>query len=212
MAVVIPAGCGGGDTDDYKAPTITVLAAEANVFGGAKVEQTDSSLLIGGEKVAEWKAGSGKVKTVALKFKGQDITLGTILSEKGTLGLIVTNDADKSDSKSINVTDEVIAGLGSLKTILQVDKEVNLTEGLTIAQGFELAKTEIEFEGQRTEIADPSHFTPEYPGTCSLFFSVKKKDTVGEVKADYLTIRPLDYKAIEITDINPEDLMPKVEV
>ena len=85
-----------------------------------------------------------------------------------------------------------ITGLSSLNGILQVDVEVNLLGGLTFAQGVELTKTEIEFDGQRTEIADPQHFTPEYPGTCSLFFSVKKNGTIGEVKAENLTIKPLE--------------------
>lgn len=85
-----------------------------------------------------------------------------------------------------------ITGLSSLDGILQVDVEVNLLGGLTFAQGVELTKTEIEFEGQRTEIADPQHFTPEYPGSCTLFFSVKKNGTIGEVKAENLTIKPLE--------------------
>lgn len=69
MSVAIPAGCGGGEGDDdvtpqpqpsvvTNAPAITLLMTEANVFGGAVVEHTDSSLLIGGEKVAEWTAGT----------------------------------------------------------------------------------------------------------------------------------------------------------
>ena len=87
---------------------------------------------------------------------------------------------------------EPITGLSSLNGILQVDVEVNLLGGLTFAQGVELTKTEIEFDGQRTEIADPQHFTPEYPGPCTLFFSVKKNETTSEVKAENLTIKPLE--------------------
>lgn len=199
MAVVIPTSCGGGDDEapksqfvNAKAPTITVLVPEANVFGGAKVEQADSSLLIGGEKVAEWKAGSGKVKSLELSFNGTPISMGTVISEKGYLSLKITNEADRSANSTITLTDEVIIGLSALQELLQVDQEANLIENLTFVKGVELTKTEIEFEGQRTEIADPQHFTPEYPGSCTLFFSVKKNGTIGEVKAENLTIKPLE--------------------
>lgn len=163
------------------------------------MEQADSSLLIGGEKIAEWQAGSGKVKSVELSFNGTAISLGTILSEKGILNLKVTNEADKSWNSNITLTDEAITGLSSLQELLQVDQEANLIENLTFAQGVELTKTEIEFDGQRTEIADPQHFIPEYPGSCTLFFSVKKNGTIGEVKAENLTIKPLeDYVEVVI--------------
>ena len=158
------------------------------------MEQADSSLLIGGEKVAQWKAGSGRIKSVVLAFNDSTISSGTLLSKKGTLSLTVTNDGDKSASSRVTVTDEAIMGLSKLNGILQVDQEVNLTEKLIFAKGVELTKTEIEFEGQRTEIADPTHFTPEYPGLCNLFFSVRKNETVSEVKADSLTIKALEYK------------------
>jgi len=156
------------------------------------VEQADSSLLIGGEKIAEWQAGSGKVKSVELSFNGTPISMGTVISEKGYLSLKVTNEADKSWNSNITLTDEAITGLSTLQQLLQVDQEANLIENLTFAKNVELTKTEIEFEGQRTEIADPQHFTPEYPGSCTLFFSVKKNGTIGEVKAENLTIKPLE--------------------
>ena len=67
-------------------------------------------------------------------------------------------------------------------------------QGLTIAKGFELAKTEIELDGQRTEIPDAQHFKPDYPGVCSIIFVLKKKnEVVGEVKADNLTIKPIPF-------------------
>ena len=172
------------------------------------MEQVDSSLLIGGEKVAEWKAGSGKIKSVALAFKGTAISMGTMLSEKGILSLSVTNDADKSAYGNIALTDEVMTGLSSLNGILQVEKEVNLLDSLKFAKDFELAKTEIEFDGQRTEIPDAQHFKPEYPGACTLIFSLKRNEAIGEVKAENLTIKPLDYTAIKVTNIKPVNILP----
>ena len=134
--------------------------------------------------------------------------MGTVLSEKGRLHLTVTNDADRSAYGSIALTDEVMTGLSSLNEILQVEKEVNLLDSLKFAKGFELAKTEIEFEGQRTEIPDAQHFKPEYPGACTIIFSLKRNETIGEVKAENLTIKALDYKAMEINNIEPVEILP----
>ena len=226
MAIVIPASCGGGGSDDeapkkptpqpqpepqpeVSAPVITVLLSESCVFGGAKVEKSDSLLLVGIDTVATWSTGGAKIKEISLTFNHSPISFGTVLSEKGTLSLSVYNEAGKSSVGIITLTDEAIMGLSSLSQLaLQVDQEVNLLEGLTLAKGFELAKTEIEFEGQRTAIADATHFTPEYPGTCSFFFTVKRNNAENEVKAENLTIKALDYKALEINNIAPEEILP----
>ena len=171
--------------------------------------QADSLLLIGTDTVASWSMGNSKLKTLTLTFNGTAISLGTVLSEKGMLSLTVTNEADKSSSKTIALTDEAILGLNNLGQLpLQVDQEVDLLQGLTLAKGFELVKTEIEFEGQRTKIDDATHFTPQYPGPCTLFFTVKRNSTEGEVKAENLTIKPLNYRAIEVKNIKPVDILP----
>lgn len=103
-----------------------------------------------------------------------------------------------------------ITGLNNLSGLLQVDQEVNLLSMLTFATGVELTKTEFLFEGQRTEIADPRCFTPEYPGTCSLIFTIKKDGTTSEVKAENLSIKPLEYKAVAMNTIKPSDILPIV--
>ena len=64
------------------APTITVAMDEVNVFGGAKVEQKDSTLLIGGEKVAWWTSPRSKVANVFLTFNGETFFFGSSLNEK----------------------------------------------------------------------------------------------------------------------------------
>lgn len=160
--------------------------------------------------MAEWKAGSGKIKSVALSLNDIAVSMGTMLSENGSLCLTVTNEADKSATSYIKLTDEAITGLSALQGLLQVDQEVNLTEKLRFAKGFELTKAEIEFDGQRMEIADPTHFTPDYPGICNLFFSVRKNEAAGEVKVDSLTIKALESKAIEINHIKPVDILPVI--
>jgi len=107
-----------------------------------------------------------------------------------------------------------ISGLDNLKgKVLQVDVETDLLSGITFNNGAELTKTEFEFEGETSVIDNPKHFTPAYPGTCTIIFSVKSKDgTVTEYKAENLTIKPLEYKTMEVINMNPEDLMPKIEV
>lgn len=80
-----------------------------------------------------------------------------------------------------------------------MDQETNLLENLTFANGLELVKIEIEQDGHRTEIADPHSYTPEYPGQCTLIFTVKGKNgDTAEVKVDNLTIKPLDYKEVTV--------------
>ena len=86
---------------------------------------------------------------------------------------------------------------------MQVDKEVDLLAHITFAPGVELLKVETEQDGQRTEIADPHAFTPEYPGTLTLVFTVKSKSgSIAEVTVDNLTVKPLDYSEAKINDAN----------
>ena len=98
-----------------------------------------------------------------------------------------------------------ISGLDNLMIItLQVDQEADILSGITLNNGAELTKTEIEVDGQRSEVADPHHFTPEYPGTCTIILSVKGSDgTTSEYKAENLIIKPLDYAdgTLEAVDI-----------
>lgn len=105
-----------------------------------------------------------------------------------------------------------ITGLDNLKSItLQVDKEVNLLSGITFGNGASLEKTELVFEGVTSEIADPKHFIPEYPGPCTIILTVKDKDgKLTDYKAENLTIKPLDYKTMEISNIKPSDILPIV--
>ena len=103
-----------------------------------------------------------------------------------------------------------ITGLDNLKGMsLQVDQESDLLSGITFGNGAELTKTELVFEGEITVIDDPHHFTPDYPGTCTIILTVKSKDgTITEYKAENLTIKPLEYKTMEITNIKPVDILP----
>lgn len=214
--------CGGGDDSSSEsvtpkppvvqpgAPSITVSLGEINVFGGAKIEQVDNSLLIGGEKVAWWTSTDSKVKTVYLTFNGKAFYFGSILSEKWTLTLFVENEAGKSANRDISITADAVfwtANLGEM----QVDHEINLLNGITFANGLELAKMEIEQDGKRTEITDPQHFTPEYPGTCAIIFTLKQKNgSTAEYKVENLTIKAIEHQSIAINNLQPKEILPIV--
>lgn len=138
-----------------------------------------------------------------LSFDGKGISSGSILSQKGTLMLTVTNDGGKSSTKGITLKDDAITGLQSLDGVLKVDSEVDLLSGITIAKGAELAKTEMVKDGQHTEISDPHHFTPEYPGQCSIVFTVRGPNGyTAEVTVNNLTIKSLEYKEISMDNAN----------
>ena len=108
------------------------------------------------------------------------------------------NQAGKSASRDITVSADGIYGIANIGS-LQVDQPKDLLAGLTFASGIELLKVEIEQDGLRTEINDPHSFTPEYPGECSFIFTVKVKDgNTMEVRADNVTIKPLDYQEVVI--------------
>lgn len=97
----------------------------------------------------------------------------------------------------------------SLKLLdMQVDVEVNLMAGITFANGVNLEKVEMEMDGTTAEIADPNHFVPQYPGTCNIILTALKNGTTIQEKAENLTIKPLAYTAMEITNIKPAEILP----
>ena len=189
-------------------PDITVVKPEVNAFGGLTVEIQASQLLLEGETVMTWSDKNTPQCEVAVKLDGQAVNSGDVLSKAGTLTVTVTNGQGKSSSADILLTIDAVSGAVQIGD-MQVGQETDLLAGITLANGAELVKVAIEMDGQATEIADPQHFTPDYPGTCSLIFTVKGKNgDVAEMKADNLTIKPMDYTALEITNIKPVDILP----
>ena len=127
----------------------------------------------------------------------------------------VTNDspAPKPDTPTPDTPkpDETtpISGMQSLKLLdMQVDVEVNLMAGITFASGVNLEKVEIEMDGTTTEIADPNRFVPQYPGICNIILTAKKNGSTIQEKAENLTIKPLGYAAMGITNIKPVEILP----
>lgn len=92
---------------------------------------------------------------------------------------------------------------------LQVDQEVNILEGLTIAEGLTLQKVEIEMGGVRTEVSAPEAYTPDYPGTVNIILTISKLDSSTlEARADNLIVKALPYQALSLTNIDPAEIMP----
>ena len=77
---------------EYGQPTLTVVTAEVNVFGGSEVKVEGDKLLIDDDEVASWTPNDVPVKTVTLTFKGADIASGATLSEAGLLVITVTSE------------------------------------------------------------------------------------------------------------------------
>ena len=169
-----------------------------------------NKLYIGNEEVASWTANIVPIKSVALKFNDADITSGTTLYEAGTLTLSVINEKDHASTVQIVLSYDGIYGLENLQsTSLQVDEETNLLNGITTVEGVEVVKVEVVIDGVRYDISDAHHYTPQYPGTCTIIITLKTSNgNLVEVNVDNLTIKPLDYKAMEVNNIRPVDILP----
>jgi hypothetical protein len=153
-------------------PDLSVIKPEVNVFGGVVLKVSGNKLLIADEEVASWSDKIAEPCTAALSLNGHEVKDGDTLSEPGKLTITVTNNQERSSSAEIILTIDAVYGLENVTT-MQVDVEADLLQGLTFANGAELVKVEMEVDGQCTELTDPQHFTPQYPGTCSLIFTVK---------------------------------------
>ena len=122
------------------------------------------------------------------------------------------NDDSPEPALNPQQTKSDVSGLDNLKTKnLQVDVETDLLSSITFNNGTELSKVQIVFEGVNSVIDDPKHFTPAYPGTCSIILTVKSKGgKTTDYQVDNLTIRPLEYRFVKITNIKPSDILPIV--
>ena len=108
--------------------------------------------------------------------------------------------------------DPDITGLESLLgLLLQVDQTSDLLSGITFNNGASLEKAELVLDGVTSEIADPQHFTPEYPGTCTIILTVMDKDGKSTpYQVENLTIKPFeDYTEVIIVEAHMiEQLYP----
>ena len=189
---------------DSQAPTVEVKIAEKNVIAGVTASVQDNQLLFNEAVAAIWtddyteSCEIGLILTSAESSEIKAIASGDILSEAGTLKLTVTDEFDNSATAEIKLTAVAVYGLENLQNKqLQVDQEVNLLEGVTIAEGLTLKKVEAEQDGIRTEVVNPRAFVPEYPGSVDIILTLAKPggNTIT-VTTGNLNVKPLEYTVI----------------
>lgn len=175
-------------------PDITIYKSEVNIFGGATLGIHSGYLSINDEEVMAWSDRYTENCSVAVTFDGNTLSDEAVLSQAGTLTVTVTNRQGKSSVAEITLVSKAITGMEALS--LQVDTEVDLISGVTLADGATVMKVEILQDGKQAVIADPTRFTPEYPGTCTLIYTVEGRDgSTTEERLENVTIKPLDYTA-----------------
>ena len=181
---------------DSQAPTIEIKIAEKNVIAGVKVKVEGNQLFFDDQVAATWKDDYTETCSAQLSLDGQAVNSGDVLQVAGKLIITVSDDFQNKATAEITLLTEAIYGLDGLKSLsLQVDKEVNLLQGITYADGVSLDKVEIEAQGNRVVVQDPSHYVPETPGTIGLIITVKAGSKTLEYRVDNLEVKGLDYNA-----------------
>ena len=215
--------CGGDGPDnpieikDTTPPTINVSKSSVDISWWKEIRINGNQLYIWNEVVASWSDNKTKNCSVLLSINWKTVTSWITISEEWTLTIKVSDEAwniKSADIKLNNAAEHDISWLENLNDLnMQVNQEVNLLDWVIFGNGASLEKVEIEIDWQKVEVTDPYHYIPAYPWVCNIIITVKDKNGKStEYKVDNLTIKALDYKSMEITNINPETLMPKVEV
>ena len=198
---------------DSQAPTIEIKITEKNVIAGVKVKVEGNQLFFDDQVAATWKDDYSENCKVELSLSsGQTVNSGDILLEAGKLIITVSDDFQNKATTEITLTAVGVYGLENLQgKTLQVDQEVNLLEGLTVAEGLTLRKVEVEDNGIRTEIVNPDAYTPLSAGTINIIITLTRADgSTIEVRVDGLTVKGIDYQVITIRDIVPEEIFPQI--
>ena len=189
---------------DTQAPAIEVKIAEKNVIAGVTASVQNNQLLFNEAVAATWTDDYTESCEIGLSLTSAEsagvkaIASGDILSEAGTLKLTVADEFGNSATAEIKLTAVAVYGLEKLQNKqLQVDQEVNLMEGVTIAEGLTLVKVEAEQEGVRSEVVNPNAFVPEYPSSLNIILTLAKPDgNTLTVNTGNLTVKPLEYSVI----------------
>lgn len=202
---------------DTTAPTITVSKSTVNVISGPSLTVSGNEMKIGSDLVASWKDDKSTSCTVSITFVASDgpsktANSGDKLSEEGKLKVKVSDEAGNSSEAEITLTAIAVYGLENLQSkTLQIDQEVNLLDGITLADGLTLQKVEIEQDGTRSVIPDATKYTPEVPGSINIILTLSRIDgSTIEVKVDNLTVKGVQYQSVSITDIKPVDVFPQI--
>ena len=200
---------------DSQAPTITLLIQEKNVIAGVKVLVKDNQLIFDQDIFATWTDDYSETFTVELYLfvdgcEPESINPGDLITKAGVLKIHVSDEFQNKTIAEITLTAVAITGLENLQNLtFQVDQEVNLLQGLTIADGLTLSKVEVEQDGVRSEIPNPQAYIPEFPGIVNIILTLARLDgSTIEVKVDNLTVNALAYNKMTVTDIKPVDILP----
>lgn len=202
---------------DTKAPEIEVKIAEKNVVAGVKVKVEGNQLFFDDTVAATWKDDYSETFTTELYLfvdgcEPETINSGDVITKAGVFKIHVTDEFGNKSVAEITLLSVAITGLENLQNLsLQVDKEVNLLQGLSMAEGLSLVKVEIEQDGVRSEIADATKYTPEVPGSIIIILTLSRTDgSTIEVKVDNLTVKGIQYQSVSIINIKPVDVFPQI--
>ena len=206
--------CNKDDPEEIKdttPPTINLNQSEVDITWGKEIKISGNQLYIWDILVASRSDNIDKNCKVELSLNWKSISSWTTISEWWTLNIKVSDMSKNYKNADIKLTiDQDISWLENIKRAsLQVDKEINLLNWVSFGNGAELLKVEMELNWEKVEISDPQHFTPDYPWTCNIILTVKNKDgEIVEYKVDNLTIKPIEYKSIELKNSKPEEILP----
>ena len=188
---------------DSQAPEIEVKIKEKNVVAGVKVNVDGNQLLFDDQVAAAWKDDYTENCKVELTLEGKTINSGDVLLEAGKLVISLSDDFQNKATAEITLLADAIYGLEGLQDLsLQVDKEVNLLQGITYADGVSLEKVEIEASGNRFVVTDPIHYVPDQTGTVAIIITVKAGERSLEFRVEGLVVNGLDYNAPKMTTAN----------
>ena len=184
-------------------------------MAGVSISISDNQLLFNDQVAASWTDNYSEAFTIDLTLipeggQSKILNSGDILFDAGKLTLSVADDSKNTATAEITLTAVAISGLENLQNLtLQVDQEVNLLQGLTIADGLTLSKVEVEQDGVRSEIPNPHAYIPEFPGSVNIILTLARLDgSTIEVKVDNLTVKALAYDKLTVTDLKPVDILP----
>ena len=188
---------------DSQAPEIEVKITEKNVIAWVTIKIEGNQLFFDDQVAATWKDDYTENCKVELTLEGKTINSGDVLLEAGKLVISLSDDFQNKATAEITLLADAIYGLEGLQDLsLQVDKEVNLLQGITYADGVSLEKVEIEASGNRFVVTDPIHYVPDQTGTVAIIITVKAGERSLEFRVEGLVVNGLDYNAPKMTTAN----------
>ena len=214
------------EVDNNQAPEITRKYPDnqvPNILWWVVVNMTDNQLSFWDVVMYLWKDDKTEICTPSLKLEWStnEIKSWEIIDQAGNYVYGLTDENWKFGYKTFPVNSESInlSGLNDLQ--LKVDQKVdNLLKWITIPDGLEITKVEIEINGQRSEI-QPSgtpnryEYTPTQAWNCHIYVTLKGEfgNTYVEKTKDPLTINDIEaveYHPMPLTAITPEEVFPEI--